>query len=441
MGNRQVRPRDTRCDLRVGGKRADAAVLRMIGPIAVRSRDALQAANDPQFVKEHGATLATSDDWFVRYLIASSVYARPEVLNRLAFDCVPRVRAAARSNFRVPKHLHVDTELDEFFDASWEVKALENVRSEQWVKSRLRRVLNEFPNNVYVRLWIAGHPKAARSILSQLSTSWSPRVRLLVACNKATSPQVLKRLAQDPDRDVLLAVAGNPNTPPAALRSLAHALHPGVREAINHREPRFVPLFASTTPKRHAVGVVETPIETHNASTLNGPASVAIPVFDLLQAPPILRTIADRRGLTDALAIHAVLAYEAGRGYAATAMEHNNKGFDVLSRRGGRTVQIEVKGVGPEASTLHLSRAQIEFSKANPDHFELAIVITSEVRATELIVCTNPFATELPDALAAATLDVAALRAVGEVIKLRSSAQPYHEVFPLFDGDVCATGQ
>ena len=83
---------------------------------------------------------------------------------------------------------------------------------------------------------------------------------------------------------------------------------------------------------------------------------------------------------TDRRAVAAVMAAERRLGREPEEQEHNNPGFDILSRDPytGRRFFIEVKGHKPSTPEIKVSRVQVQQGKQHPDRFRLAVVEVPE---------------------------------------------------------------
>ena len=83
---------------------------------------------------------------------------------------------------------------------------------------------------------------------------------------------------------------------------------------------------------------------------------------------------------TDRRAVAAVMAAERRLGREPEEQEHNNPGFDILSRdpETGRRFFIEVKGHKPATPEIKVSRVQVQQGKQHPDRFRLAVVEVPE---------------------------------------------------------------
>ena len=83
---------------------------------------------------------------------------------------------------------------------------------------------------------------------------------------------------------------------------------------------------------------------------------------------------------TDRRAVAAVMAAERRLGREPEEQEHNNPGFDILSRDPdtGRQFFIEVKGHKPSTPEIKVSRVQVQQGKQHPDRFRLAVVEVPE---------------------------------------------------------------
>ena len=82
---------------------------------------------------------------------------------------------------------------------------------------------------------------------------------------------------------------------------------------------------------------------------------------------------------TDRRAVAAVLAAERRLGRKPQEMEHNNPGFDILSRApDGFCIYIEVKGHKPTTPEIKVSKVQVQQGQHDPDRFRLAVVEVPE---------------------------------------------------------------
>ncbi len=82
---------------------------------------------------------------------------------------------------------------------------------------------------------------------------------------------------------------------------------------------------------------------------------------------------------TDRRAVAAVLAAERRLGREPQEMEHNNPGFDIMSRApDGFCFYIEVKGHKPTTPEIKVSKVQVQQGQHHPDRFRLAVVEVPE---------------------------------------------------------------
>jgi superfamily II DNA or RNA helicase len=79
---------------------------------------------------------------------------------------------------------------------------------------------------------------------------------------------------------------------------------------------------------------------------------------------------------TDRRAVAAVMAAERAIGREPVEQDHNNPGFDILSRDPKTQIvyQIEVKGHRPGTPDVYVKARQVRQAKQNPDRFRLAVV-------------------------------------------------------------------
>ena len=91
---------------------------------------------------------------------------------------------------------------------------------------------------------------------------------------------------------------------------------------------------------------------------------------------------------TDRRAVNAVIEAERSLGRIPEEQQHNNPGFDILSRdpADGIVYQIEVKGHLPTTPEIKVSAVQVRQGKQNPDRFRLAVVEVPEDPNAEPVV-------------------------------------------------------
>ena len=378
------------------------------------------AALDLNTVRELGEELSQSRDWRVRHFVASSITASARVIARLVDDPVPLVAEAARSNLKAPMHRYHPETLDPFGVTVRELRQ-EYLRlterremfPEQHDESLLHQFWRRRGHLMTVRLWFASDPGTDSRILRELSRSNRPE-RTAVAANPATPPAVLRKLAADSVPSVRVNVAMNVSTPRRTLSLLARDPDVTVRRALEGRATGSALILNWRSDAAASVHVQD---DADLAAVVSAaPSSRAtIRGFDVAALPTILRHIADARGRTEALAVHAVLELERIAGHRAQEQVRNNRGFDIESQRHGTMHLIEVKGLGPEASTVHVSRAQIEFSRTHASTFELAVVTIASDLATSVIRVSNPYPAAIPDSLVSVELDVGMLARIGTI--------------------------
>ncbi len=123
---------------------------------------------------------------------------------------------------------------------------------------------------------------------------------------------------------------------------------------------------------------------------------------------------------TDRRAVAAVMQAERALGREPEEMEHNNPGYDVLSRdpATGRLYFIEVKGHLPDTKEIHVSARQVIQAKNNRKHWRLAVVaVPSEVDG-------EPEVRYLADPFRGVTLHAAQPSLPLKVSKLLSRSSP-----------------
>jgi superfamily II DNA or RNA helicase len=118
---------------------------------------------------------------------------------------------------------------------------------------------------------------------------------------------------------------------------------------------------------------------------------------------------------TDRRAVAAVMAAERAIGRKPVEQDHNNPGFDILSKDPKTQIvyQIEVKGHRPGTPDVYVKARQVRQAKQNPDRFRLAVVAVPNEPDGETAVCyyLRPFDTyELHFAQTFVPLNVAEMR-------------------------------
>ena len=95
---------------------------------------------------------------------------------------------------------------------------------------------------------------------------------------------------------------------------------------------------------------------------------------------------------SDRLAVDAVLAAERALGRTPTEMPHNNKGYDIETRRGdGHLMFIEVKGRVTGATDFTITSSEIICALNNSDRHILALVEVADDDTTDVRYLYDPF--------------------------------------------------
>ena len=102
------------------------------------------------------------------------------------------------------------------------------------------------------------------------------------------------------------------------------------------------------------------------------------------------------RSRVEQLAMDAVMAAEQRMGYEPSDVSGDNVGYDVLSRTADGLRFVEVKGRADGATTITVTRNEIQTCLNAPDKYWLAVVAVKEDRATEPAYLVAPFRDRVP---------------------------------------------
>lgn len=371
---------------------------------------------NPAWIRSNARELAASPDWFDRLLVAEVVGVDGDILASLAQDEHERVRTTARSNLSTPAAFHGR----EAGNRARSLLTLESRRTRE-----LRLLLDAMAASPYAeeRLLVANHWATPLVMLERLSHDRIPAIRAAVAAC-GLEPATLRRLAQD--QPLVAAVAArNPKLPRSMLRVLA--LHSSVEVrlsvAASRRTPDFLlAMLAAGDSSQEVRGVARNTLGDAPAASVYG---FVLPEFDPEALPQEERKFLDHRPRLDAMAMHAVLVVERKRGWTPIPQDHSNPGFDILSRGPhGERICLEVKGVGPGASKVKVSRSQLDLAEREPDIFVLAIVRADQSQATAVTYVRSLVKGPLPSACVSVEFDVVELERGGESV--------YRQVGPMF---------
>lgn len=371
---------------------------------------------NPDWIRTHAREQAASPDWFHRLLVAEVVGVDGEVLAALAQDEHERVRRTAQSNLSTPaEYFHHQSE-----HRAWMLSASDSGRS-----SRLRLLLEDLAASSYPedRLLAAYHWATPLVMLERLSRDPSPAIRAAVA-GRNVSPKTLRRLSQD-QPSIAAVAARNPKLPRSMLRVLALHPSPDVRitVAASPRTPDF--LLAMMAAGDSSQEVREIARETLCDMPVGPLDAFMLPEFNPETLPLEEREFLDHRPRLDAMAMHAVLLLERKRGWTPIPQDHNNPGFDILSRGPhGERMFVEVKGVGPGVSKIKVSRTQLELAVSESDIFVLAIVRADHSQVYAVTYVRSLVKGPLPTACVSVEYDVVQLERGGESV--------YRHVGPMF---------
>lgn len=382
-----------------------------------------------QLAANHADRLVHSADPRVRLLVAMNPLVDDYILAVLVNDEDAEVGDAAKNNPATSWHL-------------------------QEVLAGAKR-LNTYPREFWISWesmeeYDASNPGTPTSLLAELSRSLFIRVRVAVSRNTNTTSAILTRLARDQSERVRASVAGNPKISRALSVRLAEdvtgvvavlATNPEISETVvrrlsfhsdervrvgvasNKKTPLLLlrMLVASDTSAKVRKSAIET-LRSLGDPYIGSSVS-SIPEFDVTSIELKEFTFLDHRPKLDAIAMHAVIYLERNRGHTPYPMPHNNKGFDIRSVCGnGKELFLEVKGVGKDSKTVHVSRSQIEHAKRSDNTFVLAIVETNNEQAEAVYYFEDPYPENLAHVISAVTYDIEQIKLVAEKVYCRVSA-------------------
>ena len=138
--------------------------------------------------------------------------------------------------------------------------------------------------------------------------------------------------------------------------------------------------------------------DIHNRPPTIVGAAMIIPQGLLHQLAGNAPTVGDQadKAETNRRAVEAVMSTEKTIGRDPKEMDHSNPGYDILSvdHDSGMHYFIEVKGHLPQTKEIHVSAAQVNKAKANPERWRLVVVSVPEDLAAEPTVhyLIEPFA-------------------------------------------------
>lgn len=242
----------------------------------------------------------------------------------------------------------------------------------------------------------------------RLAGSTDSYVRQLVAQNPFVHVRIIERLLFDPCDEVAVAAAFNwrisLDLQIAILqeRGLLHLLLP-------------LPQVATCAPVRKRQ--FSQPIQEGPGDT--DPSILVIPEYSVDNVEALEYVVSDQRPRIDAIAMHAAVHVELHREHYPYPMPHNNRGYDIRSASPEGDQFIEVKGVGPAADTIVVSRSQIELAKKVGQAFTLALVVTDGSSALEVYYLSNPYTERKLEGVAAVVFDVAYLKSKGKLVYAR----------------------
>jgi hypothetical protein len=387
-------------------------------------------------VRKHSRHLMTSNHREIRLIIASNPHTPAEVIGHLAFDNDGAVREAARAHVRLPYWACLramdDSEESARVDlVHWWIDRIDDAvlrGNPRAIAKGFGQAVRKSPH-LEVLDYLASHPCATPYALRALAAHPDPLLREVVASNPRTPAVVLSKLARDPYGGVRLHVAMNPAAPSTALKRLLGDPSSAVREAASQRTSEFAPIFATS---RVTGPVGESEDTANEGSDLDEDELEVQGLTDML---PISqqREFEDARPITEVIAIRASIAFEQMKDRHVQVMPPNNEGYDLISVAKDREPQfLEVKGVGPTSTSVHLTRPQLECALQFRTHFVLFVVTNDGERAIELLRIEDPYPHPLPAELDSVDLKVEVLRTRAEVVSVIDGSGTFSAPGPLF---------
>ena len=413
----------------------------------------------PQGVREHAAEVIKSREPHLLRMLATSPYTPPTVLADLARLGDRWLQELVEHHVRLPSEARAylteqrcEREYSEFV---WS-----GLNRLEWLQSStapgalldaeaLRSLRRDYGDAVEVAMEIAREPRVPPRVLAALARHDDPRVRRCVAWNPSAGRRLLDRLSRDGDQWVRYAVAQHDAVDVKTLKVLSSDEWSDVRkeaeERLTARTPR--PLFTASIAFRQpscarlgeagydAAATDEVasaqfvPESVHPGEEL--PETLVVP--PLLLSSSVTTSFKDTRSATDLLAVQAVVHLERSRGHEPVVMPHSNEGFDISSSvPGGAELMIEVKGAGPTARSVQITRAQLDLAASAADRYVLAVVTNDGRNPRTLLWWQDPLPGRLPPLFSAVELDLAEVRRNALHVELRVAVSADAEYGALF---------